>query len=326
MPDEGAAPDRTEPLEQLWRRYRTDPLTIVDVGAQMGGSHAYQPLLGIGLPFQIIGFEPLVHRIEERMRHEAAGLRLFPAFIGDGKRHRFYVNSDDATSSLLPVNAAFWQSHHLLSEISLVRVEDVDTQTLDSALRDVACVDYLKLDIQGAELMALRGASDVLKRTAAIHCEVEFAELYEGQPLFSEIELLLRQSGFELIDVFIDGYYAPIVPSGQRSADRLGFADALFFAARSEPWTAFAQALIASRVYHKPGLAERVLFEHDGRHGGDLLGRRAAILGEAATPAAAGGVTPPAARGTGEEAQNTAAPRADARGSRLAAWLRRLVG
>jgi hypothetical protein len=44
-------------------------------------------------------------------------------------------------------------------------------------------------------------AEAILERTNVVHCEVEFAKIYFGQALFSEVELHLRDRGFELIVV-----------------------------------------------------------------------------------------------------------------------------
>jgi hypothetical protein len=55
------------------------------------------------------------------------------------------------------------------------------------------------MDIQGAELMALRGLDQDLGRVKMIHTEVEFFEIYRGAPLFREIRRYLNQNGFLLV-------------------------------------------------------------------------------------------------------------------------------
>ena len=90
-----------EALPRLNRRLR-----IVDVGAQsLGiGSHPYSALLEISNP-EIIGFDPLRERLEDRANREpSSGLTLLPYALGDGEAHTLYINNDDATSSLFPLN------------------------------------------------------------------------------------------------------------------------------------------------------------------------------------------------------------------------------
>jgi FkbM family methyltransferase len=74
----------------------------------------------------------------------------------------------------------------------------VEAITLSDAFRKqgIQTADLLWMDIQGAELMALEGAGDRLKDVKLIHTEVEFVEIYAGQPLFPEIKGWLEARGF----------------------------------------------------------------------------------------------------------------------------------
>jgi len=57
--------------------------------------------------------------------------------------------------------------------------------------------EFLKLDTQGTEFEILQGAERTLaERTVAVFCEVEFFQVMEGQKLFSDVELFLREHGF----------------------------------------------------------------------------------------------------------------------------------
>ncbi|MFY7697106.1 MAG: hypothetical protein ACOVQK_12230 [Cyanobium sp.] len=40
--------------------------------------------------------------------------------------------------------------------------------------------------------MALQNATTVLATASVIQCEVEFVELYKGQPLFADVDSFLR--------------------------------------------------------------------------------------------------------------------------------------
>jgi FkbM family methyltransferase len=87
----------------------------------------------------------------------------------------------------------FWN----LGEV--MRVEqrvDVETKRLDDLLALTGTVDFIKLDIQGSELMALENAKSTLATVGVVQCEVEFVELYQDQPLFADVDKFLRSQGF----------------------------------------------------------------------------------------------------------------------------------
>lgn len=236
-------------------------LTIVDVGAQMLDVevHAYQPLCRPDIAHHIIGFEPLMDRLEARAATEGGGsLTLLPCAIADGRAHTLYVNNDDATSSLFPLNTALCARFEHLHTLKTVGTQAVETRTLDDALGDQG-VDFLKLDIQGAELLALEGAENVLTRTGVIHCEVEFAPIYRGQCLFPEIQSHLSDRGFSLIDIAIPHRYAYLNAAGIDGRDRLLWGDAIFFRKTQDPVVLASQALIAGLVYRKLSLAQHLI-------------------------------------------------------------------
>lgn len=79
----------------------------------------------------------------------------------------------------------------------------VQTRTLfDYCIENkVDKIDLIHMDVQGAELMVLKGAKNMLKNIRSIWLEVEAVELYKGQPLKSDVENFMKKNGFiKLID------------------------------------------------------------------------------------------------------------------------------
>ncbi len=242
-------------LLRLGRRPR-----IVDIGAQMLASeaHVYDALAQL-TPLDIIGFDPLERRIAERRAAEAQdGLTLLPYAIADGGRHVLHINNDDATSSLFPLNLAHNAAFNHLQTLRTLRTETVQTHRLDDVV-PAAAVDFLKLDIQGSEAMALRNGGATLARTAVVHCEVAFAPIYVGQPLFPAIHDLLAGQGFDLVDLLHPARYHYPATGDAPAADRLLWAEAVFFRRAADTATRAAQALVAAVIYRKPSLARHLL-------------------------------------------------------------------
>jgi hypothetical protein len=84
-------------------------------------------------------------------------------------------------------------------EVDRTRVCPIET--LDDVLAGAGIqeVDFVKLDTQGSELPILRGASRTLGQFVfGIDVEVELNVLYEGQPLFGDVDAFLRRYDYEL--------------------------------------------------------------------------------------------------------------------------------
>ncbi|MBS0338828.1 MAG: FkbM family methyltransferase, partial [Proteobacteria bacterium] len=84
---------------------------------------------------------------------------------------------------------------NLHEAVTLVAEHPVQTRRLDD-VPGLGDVDFLKLDVQGAELMVLQGAERTLEDVVMVQVEVEFVELYENQPLFADVDRYLRSRGF----------------------------------------------------------------------------------------------------------------------------------
>jgi len=82
----------------------------------------------------------------------------------------------------------------------IVDEEQVETCSLDSWCSqngiDPASIDVIKLDVQGAELQALRGARRILKSAKTVLTEVSFVPLYKDSPLFPEVDAFMKEAGF----------------------------------------------------------------------------------------------------------------------------------
>jgi hypothetical protein len=77
----------------------------------------------------------------------------------------------------------------------VVAEHPLQTKRLDD-IAELPPIDLLKIDIQGGELDVFRGGPRTLDNVVAIHTEVSFVPLYEGQPVFGDIDLDLRARGF----------------------------------------------------------------------------------------------------------------------------------
>jgi len=126
-----------------------------------------------------------------------ARIRLIEKAVADQPgRIRFYP-VDPATnpgaSSIFRASGKYELENYRQREI------EVEAVTLESALAGEPRIDLLWMDIQGAELAALRGLGKRLADVGLIHLEAEFEEIYSGQPLFEEVRAFLDAAGFRFL-------------------------------------------------------------------------------------------------------------------------------
>ncbi|WP_193193765.1 FkbM family methyltransferase [Nostoc sp. MG11] len=147
-----------------------------------------------------------------------------------------YVTNQIACTSLYPPNSSYLtRFQQIISDSFKVDCTvEIETTTLDNYCEQqgIEEIDFLQVDVQGADLHILEGASLLLQRSVlAIQTEVEFSHLYINQPLFSDIDTFLRKNSFTLFDLVGCSRYpracSPIC-SPERSGQLL-WADAFYF-------------------------------------------------------------------------------------------------
>lgn len=115
-----------------------------------------------------------------------------------------YVTKHPMCSSLFPPNEKLLDRYLGLSDVaSLDFTVEFETTTLDQFCQDenVEGIDFLQIDVQGAEILVFDGAKNCFdKSVLAIQTEVAFSEIYTGQPLFTDVDKYLRNKGFSLFD------------------------------------------------------------------------------------------------------------------------------
>jgi FkbM family methyltransferase len=113
---------------------------------------------------------------------------------------RFHVLANGQSSSLL----APLRHLDVYPRIGKVAEIEVPTTTVDElvsrdAYRGMA-FNFINLDIQGAELLALMGAKATLPAIDIINAEINFDELYEGAPHVRDLDGFLWDQGFLRVD------------------------------------------------------------------------------------------------------------------------------
>jgi FkbM family methyltransferase len=196
---------------------------IFDVGANFGQTTEVYRVLFDGCT--VHAFEPRRAAFEE-MRRRLAGaerVHLNHAALGDRVGSAtLHLTTHIESASLLPLNDRSWWVQAL--DIRPDGTETVAIDTVDHycAERDIAAIDFLKLDVQGFEPECLRGATRMLgeRRIGVIQAEIVYHPMYQRATRFIDIEGLLDPFGYRLFTLLN-------ASKGNRNGELL-FCDAVF--------------------------------------------------------------------------------------------------
>jgi FkbM family methyltransferase len=251
------------------------PLKIVDIGAMdLGEGTDPYDRLAKALPCEVLGFEAVVEECERRNAEARSGYRFLPHVIGDGTDQTFYECALTYNSSLLEPNMALLGQFTDFEEMfRVVETRPVRTRRLDD-IAECAGTDFLKMDVQGGELMVLEGAARTLRDVLVVHAEATFAPMYRNQPLFADLDRHLRASGFVFHKfVYFGGYpFKPLPLNVDNSLNEQLWCDTVYvrdFQAfdRLSPEQLLKLAAILHENYGSWGLAALALGEFDRKSG-----------------------------------------------------------
>jgi protein O-GlcNAc transferase len=239
-------------------------INILDVGAALIERPPYQSLVDAGRG-RIFGFEPNQQALEQLNREYGNPHRFFPFFVGDGRPAIFHETNWALTGSLYEPNSRLLEKFQNLAEVvTPIAKHPVNTTRLDD-IAEIEDIDFIKIDVQGSELAVLENALRALSSAVLIQTEVEFVELYRGQPMFADVDTFLRANGFQFhtLNGFTGRAFKPLIAKGDvNSAFRQAlWSDALYV----RDWM-HIEDLSETRLRNYAILAHDVLRSYDLAH------------------------------------------------------------
>jgi len=212
-----AIPGKYFVSEEMKESLENDPLVIADVGSAMGIDDRWAPVL----PYlEIVSFEP-----DDRSGGSGTVFRTALGKVENEERV-LHLAELPAASSLYPHHPEMF--HFVVHEwIRKTGETTIPVTTLDSCLEGKS-IDFLKIDVEGADLDVLIGAEKSLQNVLAVQIEVSFTERHIGAPLFSEIDIHLRERGFHLHHISSEHWMRENAQFGSATQAQLIWGDAIY--------------------------------------------------------------------------------------------------
>jgi FkbM family methyltransferase len=177
------------------------PVTLVDIGAKGGIPTRWKGIESV----DILGFEPNQKSYRRLSEAEKQSVLNYAVWDEVGTTE-LYVTRNAGLSSLRKPNRNLVEQFPDADRFDITDTETVETTTFDTAIDSSAFrfsdIDFIKLDTQGTEYDILRQGKNVISGPlVGVQVEVAFAPIYNGQALFHEIDHMLRNHDFQLVDL-----------------------------------------------------------------------------------------------------------------------------
>jgi FkbM family methyltransferase len=184
---------------------KNDPLIIFDIGSrdccqsiefykQFPNSKIYafecNPNTLDMCKKNIIGYSDRITLIEGAVCDYDGEIKFYP--INQDKTITTWEDGNPGASSIFKSNGTYTLETYVQDEII------TNCHRLDSVMNKyiIPKVDIIWMDLQGAELLALKGLGNYLQNVKYIHTEVSHKEMYTGQVMFDELNNYILSNDF----------------------------------------------------------------------------------------------------------------------------------
>ncbi len=172
------------------------------IGAHECEEQGFYSLIGV-TPNTTIWVEALQRKVDEM---KAKGIPTIVQAVmtdKDGEEVTFNVTNNVQSSSILPFGTHA-KHHAWVKNVETLRLKTTTIDTLFKQLdKNPMNYTFWNLDIQGAELLALKGGQAAISFAKAIYCEVNTEEVYKGCARLHELDSFLESKGFRRVETKI---------------------------------------------------------------------------------------------------------------------------
>ena len=185
------------PPRDLKRWFGVSPRGTLHVGAHLAEELEDYREANFGRVIWVEAHRDFIPKISSKIKGSSDLVFQGAAWSETGVVRDFHLANNGQSSSLF--DFAEHQIFH--PEIHFTSESQVTTIRLDELIPASEMFDFVNLDIQGAELDALKGLSSRLGEVRWIYCEVNRRTLYKDIPLIGDLDFFLGEFGFRRVVV-----------------------------------------------------------------------------------------------------------------------------
>ena len=195
------------PFNQLFPRHQIHSKGVLHIGASEGQEAPEYARQGIQDMCFIEAIPSVYNVLKEKIAQYPRALAINEC-IGDedGKEVTFNIADNGGQSSSYLEFGTHEQQHPNVHFVDKVQMK---TKRIDTIYRELLIpndkYDFLNIDLQGAELFALRGMGDLLWNFKWAYLEINTAQVYKGCAEVGEIDSYMAKFGFRGYDTYMVG-------------------------------------------------------------------------------------------------------------------------
>ncbi len=190
------------PLPQLIKKYGITLKGVMHLGAHQAEEAGVYHSHGASNVIWVEGNPELMPVLEEELK-KYPGQKVFNLLVSDehGKEVSFKVTNNFQSSSMLDFGTH--QDH--FPGVKVHHTLYLKTSRLDKFIEennlDISDSNFLNIDLQGAELMAIKGLGNYLKNFDYVYTEVNIGRVYVGCATLYELDRYMHQMGFYRVEL-----------------------------------------------------------------------------------------------------------------------------
>tara|TARA_R110000782_G_scaffold195198_2_gene284732 strand:+ start:97 stop:714 length:618 start_codon:yes stop_codon:yes gene_type:complete len=179
------------PFTNLQRKYKIAPKGVLHVGANVGEEIPEYKKIGVNKMI-FIEANPKIFQVLEKKTAADENIICFNECVGDvdGQEVTFHISNNAGQSSSFLDLGTHKEQHPDVHYIKDLKLKTVRLDTLLEGLD--SDYNFLNMDLQGAEGLALKGMGKLLDQFDYLYLEVNKTEVYKGCMQLPEMDEFLK--------------------------------------------------------------------------------------------------------------------------------------
>jgi FkbM family methyltransferase len=193
-------------IQEIKAKYNARLKGIVHLGAHLGEEAKDYAEVGCGRVIWVEGNPSLINELKSNLA-AYPGNQVFNILVSDKDNSKVVFNITEFSQSSSILELGVTKEIH---NTKVVERKELTTRRIDSFFGengvDMQHYNFLNIDLQGYELMALKSMGGLLDNIDWIYTEVNSRHLYKKCTLMDELDRFLLKKGFRRVELYMTGW------------------------------------------------------------------------------------------------------------------------